>query len=130
MGWALNNSPSGSLFAVPPVDQNWVRFRLVTRRGIYATVHDVNQLMYVRDYVFPAVDRLATLGVIINAPHNFDATSYLRPTCLRLQRLARQGVSYYVLPAESVVPAGGVLTYQDINYSILDVERTVQGCHV
>lgn len=128
MGWALNNSPSGSLFAVPPLDPNWVRFRLVTHRGIYIFVHDLNQLMYVRDYVLPAVDRLATLGVIINAPHNFDATAYLRPTCSRLQRLAREGVSYYVLPAKAVVPAGGVLTYHDSNYSILDVRRTALDC--
>lgn len=128
MGWALNDSPPGSLFAIPPVDQNWVRFRLAARRGTYTTVHDVNQLMYVRNFVIPAVDRLATLGVIINAPHNFDARPYLHPTCARLQRLAGEGVDFYVLPAESVAPAGSVLTYQDINYSILDVKRTAQGC--
>ena len=130
MGWALNNSPPGSLFAVPPVDQNWLRFRLVARRGVYATVHDINQLMYVRNYVFPAVDRLATLGVIVKAPHDFDATPYLRPTCVRLQRLAREGVSYYVLPAESVAPAARVLAYHDSSYSIMDVRRTAQDCHV
>ncbi len=130
MRWALNNSPPGSLFAIPPVDASWLRFRLVARRGVYVTVHDINQLMYVRDFVFPAVDRLKTLGVVVKAPHNFDPRPYLRPKCARLQRMATEGVNYYVLPAESIMPAGSVLTYQDADYSILDVKRTAQACGV
>lgn len=128
MNWASNDSPPGSLFAIPPVDQNWVRFRLAARRGAYTTVHDINQLMYVRNFVLPAVDRLATLGVIVKGSHNFDARPYLHPTCSRLQQLARDGVDFYVLPVESVVPAGSVIEYHDINYDILDVKRTAQGC--
>ena len=130
MDWASNVSPPGSLFAIPPVDQNWVRFRLAARRGVYTTVHDINQLTYVRNFVFQAVDRLATLGVIVKGSHNFDARLYLHPTCSRLQQLAREGVDFYVLPVESVVPAGSVVAYHDINYDILDVKRSAQGCHV
>jgi len=128
MRWALDHSPPGSLFAVPPLDHDWLRFRLAAQRGIYTTVHDINQLMYVRDVVFPAVDRLATLGVIVKGSHNFDARPYLRPTCARLQQLARDGVDFYVLPVESVAPAGSVMAYHDVNYDILDVKRTVPGC--
>lgn len=128
MAWARNESPRGSLFAVPPVSQDWVRFRLVAQRGVYTTVHDINQLWYVRDFVFPAVNRLATLGVITKGPHNFDPHPYLHPTCERLHELDRDGVGYYVLPAESVVPAGSVMAYRDSNYSILDVKRTAREC--
>ncbi|MHB1311301.1 MAG: hypothetical protein ACYC3L_04715 [Gemmatimonadaceae bacterium] len=128
MRWARDNSPPASLFAVPPLDNDWLRFRLAAQRGIYASVHDINQLMYVRNAVFPAVDRLTTLGVIVKGSHNFDAKGYLHPTCARLQQLARDGVGYYVLPVESVAPAGSVIAYHDVNYDILDVWRTVQGC--
>ena len=130
MRWALDESPPASLFAVPPLDNDWLRFRLAARRGIYASVHDINQLMYVRDAVFPALDRLATLGVIVKGSHNFDAKAYLRPTCARLQQLDRDGVAYYVLPADSVAPAGSVIAYHDVNYDILDVTRSAQGCHM
>ncbi|MHB8838155.1 MAG: hypothetical protein ACYC7F_04300, partial [Gemmatimonadaceae bacterium] len=128
MRWALNDSPPGSLFAVPPVDQNWVRFRLAAQRGVYASVHDVNQLWYVRHDVVPAVRRLETLGVITKGPHNFDARPYLQPPCARLRQLSRDGVGFYVLPAESVAPAGSVFSYRDSNYGILDVQRTASGC--
>ena len=128
MHWALDHSPPGSLFAVPPLDHDWLRFRLAAQRGIYTTVHDINQLMYVRDVVFPAVDRLATLGVIVKGSHNFDARPYLRPTCARLRQLAFDGVDYYVLPVESVAPPGSIIAYHDINYDILDVKRTAPGC--
>jgi hypothetical protein len=128
MQWALSASPPGSLFAIPPVNSNWVRFRLVTRRGAYVTVHDINQLMYVRKYVPEAVARLATLGVIVRGPHRFDPRPYSHPTCARLARLAADRVDYYVLPAESVIPGGGVLVYRDEHYLVMDVQRTVPGC--
>ena len=128
MWWAFSVSPPGSLFAIPPVNHNWVRFRLVTRRGAYVTVHDINQLMYVRKFVTEAVARLTTLGVIVRGPHRFDPRPYSYPTCERLARLAADRVDYYVLPAESVVPAGGVLVYRDEHYSVLDVQRTVPSC--
>ena len=128
MWWAFSASPPGSLFAIPPANNNWVRFRLVTRRGAYVTVHDINQLMYVRQYVVDAVARLTTLGVIVRGPHRFDPRPYSYPTCERLARLAADRVAYYVLPAESVVPTGGVLVYRDKHYSVLDVQRTVPSC--
>lgn len=128
MWWAFSTSPPGSLFAIPPANNNWVRFRLVTRRGAYVTVHDINQLMYVRTYVPEAVARLATLGVIVRGPHRFDPRPYSYPTCARLARLAADHVDFYVLPAESVVPAGGVLVYRDTHYSVLDVQRSVPSC--
>lgn len=128
MWWAFSASPPGSLFAIPPVSADWVRFRLVTRRGAYVTVHDINQLMYVRQYVREAVARLATLGVIVRGPHRFDSWQYSYPTCERLARLAADRVDYYVLPARSAVPGGGVLAYRDKHYSVLDVQRTVPGC--
>ncbi len=128
MDWAAHSSPPGSLFAIPPIDANWLRFRVVTHRGAYVTVHDINQLLYVRDLVFPAVDRLAALGVVVKGPHNFDPRPYLRPTCARLQRLGRDAVGYYVLPVESVVPTGSVISYRDANYTILDVNRTLDAC--
>ncbi len=128
MWWAFSASPPGSLFAIPPANNNWVRFRLVTRRGAYVTVHDINQLMYVRKYVPEAVARLTTLGVIVRGPHRFDPRPYSYPTCERLTRLAADRVDYYVLPAESVVPEGGVLVYRDKHYTVLDVQRTVPSC--
>ncbi|MHB1095895.1 MAG: hypothetical protein ACYC3F_06950 [Gemmatimonadaceae bacterium] len=128
MQWALSASLPGSLFAIPPVNSNWVRFRLVTRRGAYVTVHDINQLMYVRKYVPEAVARLTTLRVIVRGPHRFDPRPYSYPTCERLARLAADRVDYYVLPAESVVPVGGVLAYRDEYYSVMDVQRTVPSC--
>jgi hypothetical protein len=130
MRWALEQSPPASFFAVPPLEHDWLRFRLAAQRGIYASVHDINQLMYVRDAVFPEVDRLTTLGVVVKGSHSFDASAYLRPTCARLQQLARDGVGYYVLPAVSVAPAGSVIAYHDVNYDILDVKRTLSGCGV
>ena len=128
MWWAFSASPPGSLFAIPPANNNWVRFRLVTRRGAYATVHDINQLMYVRKFVPEAVARLATLGVIVRGPHRFDPRPYSYPTCERLARLAADRVDYYVLPAESMAPAGSVLVYRDEHYSVLDVHGTVPSC--
>jgi hypothetical protein len=128
MWWAFTASPPGSLFAIPPANNNWVRFRLVTRRGAYATVHDINQLMYVRKFVPEAVARLATLGVIVRGPHRFDPRPYSYPTCERLARLAADHVAFYVLPAESTVPDGSVVVYRDEHYSVLDVQRTVPVC--
>ncbi len=130
MGWARSSSPPGSLFAIPPIDANWVRFRLASQRGAYVTVHDINQLMYVPKYVLPAVARLATLGVVTKGPHNFDARPYWHPTCARLQRMAADGADYYVLPAEGTRPEGSVVSFQDANYTILDVKRTAQGCRL
>ncbi len=129
MWWAFSTSPPGSLFAIPPVNADWVRFRLVTRRGAYVTVHDINQLMYVRQYVRKSVTRLATLGVIVRGPHRFDSWQYAYPTCERLARLAADRVDYYVLPGRSAVPGGSVFAYRDEHYSVLDVQRTVPGCH-
>ena len=128
MRWAFSASPPASLFAIPPVNANWVRFRLVTRRGVYVTVHDINQMMYLREYVREAVARLATLGVIVRGPHRFDSWQYSFPTCERLARLAADRVDYYVLPAKSEAPEGGVLAYRDKHYSVLDVQRTVPRC--
>lgn len=128
MWWAFSASPPGSLFAIPPANNNWVRFRLVTRRGAYVTVHDINQLMYVRKFVPEAVARLTTLGVIVRGPHRFDPRPYSYPTCERLARLAADRVDYYVLPAESAVPEGSVLVYRDKHYSVLDVQRTMRSC--
>ncbi len=128
MRWARDDSPPGSLFAVPPIANDWVRFRVAARRGVYTTVHDVNQLLYVRNSMFPAVDRLAVLGVITKGPHNFDARPYRHPTCARLQRLASDGVGFYVLPDESTMPTGSVVVYRDVHYSILDVKRTAGAC--
>lgn len=128
MWWAFTTSPPGSLFAIPPANNNWVRFRLVTRRGAYATVHDINQLMYVRKFVPEAVARLTSLGVIVRGPHRFDPRPYSYPTCERLARLAADHVDFYVLPAESTVPDGSVVVYRDENYSVLDVQRTVPVC--
>jgi hypothetical protein len=128
MRWASESSPPGSLFAIPPIDANWLRFRLAARRGAYATVHDINQLWYIRNFAIPAVERLTVLGVIVKSPHNFDPRPYLRPTCARLRRLSLDGVGYYVLPPESVAPPEGVVVYRDVNYSVLDVSRTVAAC--
>jgi hypothetical protein len=128
MWWAFSASPPGSLFAIPPANNNWVRFRLVTRRGAYASVHDINQLMYLRQFVPEAVARLATLGVIVRGPHRFDPRPYSYPTCERLARLAADRVDYYILPAEHVAPKGSVLVYRDEHYSVLDVQRTVPVC--
>lgn len=130
MWWAFSASPPGSLFAIPPTNNNWVRFRLVTRRGAYATVHDINQLMYVRKHVPEAVARLTTLGVIVRGPHRFDPRPYSYPTCERLARLAADAVDFYILPAESTVPEGGVFVYRDEHYSVLDVQRTVPACRL
>jgi hypothetical protein len=130
MWWAYSASPPGSLFAIPPVSHNWVRFRLVTRRGAYVTVHDINQLMYVPKYVTDAVARLGSLGVVVRGPHRFDPRPYANPTCARLARLAADGVNFYVLPAESRMPGGSVLVYRDENYSVLDVQRTAPGCRL
>jgi hypothetical protein len=128
MEWALRASRPASLFAIPPVDQAWVRFRLATHRGAYVTVHDINQMMYVRSNVREAVNRLATLGVLVRAPHKFDPRPYLRPTCRRLAQLADDRVDYYILPAKATFPTGGVLVYRDKNYVVLDVPRTASRC--
>jgi hypothetical protein len=128
MNWARLHSPPGSLFAVPPVDHYWVRFRLAAQRGVYATVHDVNQLMYVRNAVLPTVERLQTLGVLTRGSHRFDPRPYLRPTCRRLQRLAHDSVAYYVLPAGAAALTGGVVAFSDSSYAVLDVRQTVSRC--
>ena len=128
MRWAYRASPPGSLFAIPPVSHSWVRFRLVTRRGAYVTVHDINQLMYARKYVTEAVARLGSLGIVVRGLHRFDPRPYANPTCARLARLAADGVDFYVLPAESKMPGGSVLVYRDESYSVLDVQRTAPGC--
>jgi hypothetical protein len=128
MLWAAKESRPGSLFVVLPVNPNWVRFRLVTRRGVYVTVHDINQLMYARTYVLESVARLAALGVTVKAPHQFDSKPYVHPTCERLTRLAGDGVDYYILPAGSAVPGGSVIPFHDDAYSVLDVRRTVSAC--
>lgn len=130
MEWARRKSPPGSLFAIPPVNQDWVRFRLAAERGVYASVHDINQLWYVRNDVFPAVARLTTLGVIAKGPHNFDARPYLHPSCARLRQLARDGVDFYVVPADGAAPNGSIISYRDVNYSIVDVKRTAPSCGV
>jgi hypothetical protein len=128
MNWARLHSPPGSLFAVPPVDHYWVRFRLAAERGVYATVHDVNQLMYVRNAVLPTVERLQTLGVLTRGPHRFDPRPYLRPTCRRLQRLAQDSVAFYVLPAGAAALTGGVVAFSDSSYAVLDVRQTAARC--
>jgi hypothetical protein len=128
MRWAREESRVASLFAVPPVDQRWVRFRLAAERGVYASVHDINQLMYVRHHVLTAVERLRTLGVHVRGPHRFDPRPYLWPTCQRLERIARDGVDYYILPAEGTIPAGSVLSYRDGKYAVLDVRATARTC--
>lgn len=128
MRWARDHSPPGSLFAVPPVDVNWVRFRTVARRGEYASVHDVNQLMYTRARLFPELDRLATLGVVVRGPHEFDGAAYRGPTCARLERLAAAGVTHYVLPVGASIPAGVAPVYGDSSYQILDVPRAAAAC--
>jgi hypothetical protein len=128
MRWAREQSPAASLFAIPPVDQRWVRFRLAAERGVYASVHDINQLMYVKHNVLTAVDRLRTLGVRVRGPDRFDPRPYLRPTCQRLDRMAQDGVDYYILPAEGTIPAGGVLAYRDGEYAVLDVRATARVC--
>lgn len=130
MDWALNTSPPASLFAIPPEDYPWVRFRLATHRGVYASVHDINQLWYVRGYVRPALERLTVLGVVAEAPHVFNSKAYYQPTCARLKRMAADGVNFYVLAGESTSPAGSVLAYQDLYYAILDVPRSAQNCQI
>jgi hypothetical protein len=42
MTWARERHRQ-SLFAVPPVNHYWVRFRLVAQRGEYTSVHDVDR---------------------------------------------------------------------------------------
>jgi hypothetical protein len=128
MRWAREETPQRSLFAVPPVDQRWVRFRLAARRGVYASVHDINQLMYVRNQVLASVERLRTLGLKVRGPHRFDPRPYLHPTCHRLGRMARDGADFYILPAEGTVPSRAVLAYRDKEYVVLDVRRTTRAC--
>ena len=128
MLWARNHSPAGSLFAVPPVEMEWVRFRVVARRGVFANVADVDQLIYVREYVFPEIDRLSALGVVIRAPHDFDDAAYNHPTCDQLQRLAVQGLTHYVLPDSGSFPPEVAPLYRDQFYTILDVPRTAAAC--
>lgn len=137
MWWAFSASPPGSLFVIPPTNYNWVRFRLVTRRGAYVTVSDINQLMYVREHVRESVARLATLGILVRWPHQFDSWQYPHPTCERLARLAADRVDYYVLPTKSAVPGGSLMSavpegsvfaYRDEHYVVLDVQRTVPVC--
>ena len=128
MLWARNHSPAGSLFAVPPVEMEWVRFRIVAQRGVFANVADVDQLIYVREYVFPEIDRLSELGVVIRAPHDFDDAAYNHPTCNRLQRLAAQGLTHYVLPDSGSSPPEVAPLYRDQFYTILDVPRIAATC--
>lgn len=128
MQWAKEQTSQASLFAVPPVDQRWVRFRLAAQRGVYASVHDINQLMYVRDQVLTAVDRLHTLGVVVKGPHRFDPRPYLWPSCRRLLQMAGEGVDYYILPAEGTTPPGTVVVYRDDNYFVIDLKRTAPAC--
>ena len=128
MLWARDHSPAASLFAVPPVEMEWVRFRIVARRGVFANVADVDQLIYVREYVFPEIDRLSELGVVIRAPHDFDDAAYNHPTCDRMQRLAAQGLTHYVLPDTGSSPPEVAPLYRDQFYTILDVPHIAAVC--
>ncbi|MHB8837445.1 MAG: hypothetical protein ACYC7F_00640 [Gemmatimonadaceae bacterium] len=125
MRWARDHAPRGSLFAVPPTDVNWLRFRVAARQGIYITVFDVSQLTYMPPYAVEAVGRLERLGVAVRASHVFDATRYLHPTCAQLRALAADGVTHYVLPAANSDLRGATPVYHDTSYAVLSMAQAV-----
>lgn len=101
--WIRANTPRGCLVAVPPVRADFSGFRLTSQRGVYITMHDINQLGYDTATYASGHRRLLSLGVQILGRHRFDASGYVRLGGEQLARLHReQGVDYAVFPVRGL----------------------------
>ena len=123
MTWARDSAGPQSLFVIPPVAVEWVRFRSVAHQGVFVSVHDVNQLMYVPNFGMESVSRLRQLGVGFTAPHEFDDAPYAHPTCARLAAVAQSGATHYVVPVTGTIPTGAIVVYHDRDYNVIDLAR-------
>lgn len=95
--WARSESPRGSLFVVPPGDPNFYNFRLSGERGVFITIHEVNQLLFDATIMDEVLSRLKALGVTLTSRHHYDLVGYEALNDVNLERLNEEwGADYFV----------------------------------
>lgn len=101
--WARNDTPRGSLFCIPPTLRIFQMFRLQAERGVFATVHDVNQLAFDAGVYREAHNRLLSIGMRVTGRHAFDDSNYYGlpvPSWAEIHRA--HGVRYAVFYAPAL----------------------------
>jgi hypothetical protein len=96
--WAATQSPRGSLFTLPPLDDRFDAFRLAAGRGVYVLAGDVNQLAYDAAVYGDAHRRLLSLGMRVDGRHAFDASGYERADSTRVAAWRDDGATHTVRP--------------------------------
>jgi hypothetical protein len=115
--WAATQSPRGSLFALPPLDDRFDAFRLATGRGVYALAGDVNQLAYDASVYGDAHRRLLALGMQVYGRHDFDASGYERADSARVAAWSADGATHTVRP-RSAAALPFPIAYQDSLWTV------------
>jgi hypothetical protein len=122
--WVRTASPKGALFAVPPLDGRFMKFRLSAERGVFVIEHDINQLAFAPRAYIQAGERLRDVGVVVQGRHRLDARRYERLEDSDFLRLNAQGVDFAVVPSNS--PARrrwhGRVAYEDMHFSVLTLD--------
>lgn len=60
LNW-VKGSPE-PLYVIPPNDKEFYSFRFLSKKAIWGTVHDINQLAYSPDFYLKGIERLRVLG--------------------------------------------------------------------
>ncbi|MBI3979854.1 MAG: hypothetical protein HY331_16890 [Chloroflexi bacterium] len=117
--WARTRTDLDALFAVPPVDTRFLKFRLAAERGVYASVHDVNQLAFDKSVYALAHRRLLTLGLAVLGRHQFDEAGYYALPPDRYRQLASEGVSYVIFDRARLNERPNLpVAYEDASYVV------------
>jgi hypothetical protein len=125
ISWIKQNTPTQSLFLVPPIDYTFVNFRLAAERGIFARLDDVNQLAFDTAIYGEVHDRLQQIGLKIQGPRDFDAAQYEMLTVGDLSKLTeRYELDYAVFTSQQKERfLNASIAYQDDRFLIVDLKK-------
>jgi hypothetical protein len=107
--WVRGHTKQGAFFLIPPIDQTgdaltFLQFRLTTERGVFSSVHDINQLAYDAGTYAEGVGRLEKIGVKIVRRHEYNMSGYYQLSTENLQELHNiDHVDYAVLEKDKVI---------------------------
>ena len=127
MEWAKRATPQNSLFVIPPDnDEDFASFRIVTERGVYITISDVNQLAFDALVYRQVHQRILGLGVTIPDHRVFDTRGYYTLTIDDIRRLAGKEHADYLVYEKNKMTELSLLpkVYQDEYYVVINLHDT------
>lgn len=122
IAWAAT-TPRGTLFAVPPDDNNFDWLRITAGRGVYIQIGDVNQLSYDQAVYAEGNRRVLALGTRVLERHRFDATAYGTLSADSVAALGRDGVDFAIFPhaVRATRPLAFPIAYSDSLWTVFDL---------